>query len=47
MTGFKAENSEGISVTVMLDSFFGIHPHVVRSGLWAKMKPGEKDSTFT
>jgi hypothetical protein len=30
-------------VTVMLDSFFGLHPHVVRSGLWAKMKPGEKD----
>jgi len=27
----------------MLDSFFGVHPHVVRSGLWAKMKPGEKD----
>src|SRR5271165_5794700 len=30
-------------MTVMLDSFFGLHPHVVRSGLWAKMKPGEKD----
>ena len=27
----------------MLDSFFGLHPHVVRSGVWAKMKPGEKD----
>jgi hypothetical protein len=27
----------------MLDSFFGVHPYVVRSGLWAKMKPGEKD----
>jgi hypothetical protein len=30
-------------VTVMLDSFFGVHPHVVRSGLWARMKPGEHD----
>lgn len=30
-------------MTVMLDSFFGLHTHVVRSGLWAKMKPGEKD----
>jgi hypothetical protein len=28
-------------LTVMLDSFFGIHPWVVRSGLWAKLKPGE------
>jgi len=27
----------------MLDKFFGVHPHVTRSGLWAKMKPGEKD----
>jgi hypothetical protein len=27
----------------MIDSFFGIHPYVVRSGRWAKMKPGEKD----
>ncbi len=27
----------------MLDRFFGVHPEVVRSGLWAKMKPGEKD----
>jgi hypothetical protein len=25
----------------MIDSFFGIHPWVVRSGLWAKLKPGE------
>lgn len=25
----------------MIDSFFGIHPFVVRSGLWAKLKPGE------
>ena len=30
-------------MTVMLDSFFGMHQYVVRSGLWAKMKPGEKD----
>ncbi len=30
-------------MTVMLDSFFGLHQHVVRSGQWAKMKPGEKD----
>jgi hypothetical protein len=27
----------------MLDSFFGVHPHVLRTGLWRKMKPGEKD----
>jgi hypothetical protein len=25
----------------MIDSFFGVHPWVVRSGLWAKLKPGE------
>jgi hypothetical protein len=30
-------------VTVMLDSFFGVHPYVIRSGLWRTMKPGEKD----
>jgi hypothetical protein len=30
-------------VTVMIPTFFGIHPHVIRSGLWARMKPGEKD----
>src|SRR5438874_12161293 len=30
-------------MTVMLDSFFRVHPHLVRSGLWAKMKPGQKD----
>lgn len=29
-------------MTVMIDSFFGVHPHVVRSGLWAKLKPGEQ-----
>lgn len=28
-------------MTVMLDSFFGIHPFVVRSGLLVRMKPGE------
>lgn len=33
----------GIPVTVMIDSFFGVHPAVVRGGLWSKMKPGEKD----
>jgi hypothetical protein len=27
----------------MLDKFFGVHPHVIRSGLWSKMRPGEKD----
>lgn len=27
----------------MLDSFFGVHPYVIRSGLWGKMRPGEKD----
>jgi hypothetical protein len=25
----------------MIDSFFGVHPWVVRSGLWAQLKPGE------
>jgi len=30
-------------VTVMVDKWFGIHPHVVRSGRWSKLKPGEKD----
>lgn len=30
-------------VTVMIDKFFGVHPYVTRSGLWAKMKPGAKD----
>jgi hypothetical protein len=30
-------------VTVMIDSFFGVHPCLVRSGTWRKMKPGEKD----
>jgi hypothetical protein len=36
-------DSRGIPVTVMLDSWFGIHPHIVRSGLWAKMKPSEQN----
>src|SRR6266568_2936722 len=27
----------------MIDSFFGVHPHLLRSGLWRQMKPGEKD----
>src|SRR6476646_6914261 len=27
----------------MIDSFFGVHPYVLRSGQWGKMKPGEKD----
>ena len=30
-------------MTVMLDSFFGVHPYVFRSGLWRKMKPGDRD----
>ena len=30
-------------MTVMIDSFFGVHPSLLRSGLWARMKPGEKD----
>lgn len=30
-------------MTVMFDSFFGVHPHLVRSGIWARMKAGEKD----
>lgn len=29
-------------MTVMIESFFGIHPFVVRSGVWAKMKPSER-----
>lgn len=33
--------TQGILVTVMIESFFGVHPHVIRSGLFAKMKPGE------
>ena len=32
---------EGILVTVMLDRYFGIPQHVIRSGLWARMKPSE------
>jgi len=32
-----------LSMTVMLDSFFGVHPWLLRYGRWAKMKPGEKD----
>lgn len=32
-----------LSMTVMLDSFFGVHPWLLRNGRWAKMKPGEKD----
>jgi hypothetical protein len=35
--------SRGILLTVMIDSFFGIHPSVLRGGLWRRMKPGEKD----
>jgi hypothetical protein len=27
----------------MIDSFFGVHPYVFRSGLWRNLKPGEKD----
>jgi hypothetical protein len=27
----------------MIDSFFGVHPYLFRSGLWRKMKPGEKE----
>jgi hypothetical protein len=27
----------------MLQSFFGVDPHVFRSGLWAKLRPGAKD----
>jgi hypothetical protein len=30
-----------VRLTVMIDSFFGVHPCIVRSGLWAKLKPGE------
>jgi len=26
----------------MLDSFFGVHPLVIRSGLWARMLPGQQ-----
>ena len=27
----------------MIDSFFGIHPFIVRTGIWREMKPGERD----
>lgn len=27
----------------MIDKFFGVHPAIIRSGTWKKMKPGEKD----
>ena len=37
----RRESRKGCSVTVMLDSFFGVHPFVISSGLWAKMRPGE------
>lgn len=30
-------------MTVMIDRFFGVHPEVVRSGVWASMKPGEQN----
>jgi hypothetical protein len=30
-------------VTVKVESFFGVHKAVMQSGLWAVMKPGEKD----
>jgi hypothetical protein len=30
-------------VTVMMESFFGMHKAVMQSGLYAIMKPGEKD----
>ena len=30
-------------MTVMIDSFFGVHPYLLRSGIWRTMKPGEKD----
>lgn len=30
-------------MTVMIESFFGVHPHLIRSGLWAALKPGAKD----
>jgi hypothetical protein len=30
-------------VTVMIDRFFGLPQQIVKSGLWKKMLPGEKD----
>lgn len=30
-------------MTVMIDSFFGVHPCLLRSGLWRKLRPGERD----
>ena len=30
-------------MTVMIESFFGVHPYLFRSGLWRKLKPGERD----
>jgi hypothetical protein len=32
-----------MSLTVMIDSFFGVHPGILRSGLWRKLKPGARD----
>ena len=29
-------------MTVMLDKFFGVHPFVIRTGLWSRMNPGEQ-----
>jgi hypothetical protein len=30
-------------VSVMIDRYFGLSQHVLRSGLWARMKPGEQN----
>lgn len=30
-------------MSVMIPLFFGLHREVIKSGLWAKMRPGEKD----
>ncbi|MGH9523019.1 MAG: hypothetical protein ACRD3E_10855 [Terriglobales bacterium] len=30
-------------MTVMLDKFFGVHPEIIRSGVWKNLKPGAKD----
>jgi hypothetical protein len=27
----------------MIDSFFGVHPCLLRSGLWRQLRPGERD----
>ena len=34
---------EEVCLTTMINRFFGVHQYLLRSGLWARMKPSEKD----